>query len=265
MTSSTKRATVATMARAGLIAKGIVYLLLGAIAFMAAFELGRSAGDSVSHESAFSSIEDLPGGKALLYVLAAGLFSYTAWRMNQAFMDTNNEKIKMSTRARYFFSGVAYLLLTISVVRFAMHEPGKGGDDKQQMAADMMSQPFGSWMVIAAGIILGTIGIYQVYYGLSEKYKKHVRSIDIHDTTSSFLVAAGKVGYVARGIVWLLLSYMLLNAGFSHNSSEAGDTGKAFRLLESGTMGSYLAGAVGLGLIAYGLFSFIRARYEKFN
>lgn len=79
------------------------------------------------------------------------------------------------------------------------------------------------------------------------------------------LLVSGKIGYVVRGIVWLLLSYLMIRAAIHSNAGEAGDTGKAFSLVENNTMGSYFLAAIAIGLILYGLFTFIRARYEKFE
>jgi hypothetical protein len=76
---------------------------------------------------------------------------------------------------------------------------------------------------------------------------------------------AGKLGYVARGIVWVVLAWLFLKAALHANSAEAGDTSKAFSFLQDAAYGSYLLGAVGLGFICYGAFNFIRVRYESFH
>lgn len=261
MTENTEKKTIEKVAQTGLIAKGIIYIIIGFIAFFAAFNIGRKSGQSVSRDSAFSFIEDLPGGPLLLWALALGMFCYSAWRIIQTFR--KDPEIKKAKRLRYFFSGLTYLLVTYSVVRFALDMRSNNGDQNQQMAGEAMDMPFGSWMVIIAGLLFAAVGVYQVWYGLSEKYKKHVQSFSLHSTASTLLLRSGKIGYVARGIVWMLISYMLIQAGLSSNSSEAGNTDKAFQLMEN-SMGPYIAGAVGLGLVAYGIFSFIRARYDRF-
>jgi hypothetical protein len=264
MTETTKRESIVTIAKTGLIAKGIVYLLLGAIAVMAAWDLGNTAGKEVNQKTAWSSVEDLPGGNILLIILAIGLLCYTVFRIIQTFRKHGPEKIKWTKRVRYFFSAITYLLLTFSVAKFALEHGGKSKDQNQQMASEMMTKPMGAWLVIAGGIIMALIGLYQLYYGLSEKYKKHVQSFQLQSSAASALTRSGKIGYAARGIVWLLISYLLILAGLHHNSSEAGDTGEAFQLLETSTLGTVFAGAIGLGLIAYGVFNFIRAKHDRF-
>jgi hypothetical protein len=76
------------------------------------------------------------------------------------------------------------------------------------------------------------------------------------------LIRAGKVGYMARGLVWMLIGYFFLQAALHANAQEAGGTKKAFALLEHGTYGSLVLGVVALGLICYGVFMFVRAKCE---
>jgi hypothetical protein len=261
------QSSVTPIARAGLISKGVVYCLLGLLAFMSAFEIGGQSGEGATKKGVFNLVEGV-GGKWLLGVLAVGLFCYAAWRFIQAFRESReNEKAtkKGGKVIRYVFSGLVYSLLAFYAARrfFGNGDKG-GGDNTQQTVSELMSKPFGVWLVGLLGLAFVITGIYQVYYGLSEKYRKHVEDRGIHSGASHSLVRAGKIGYVARGIVWLLLAWMAFRAAFHANSSEAGNTGKAFHFLESASFGSYLLGALGIGLICYGVFNFIRARFERF-
>jgi hypothetical protein len=265
MSSNEKTTWISRIARSGLIAKGLVYVLMGVLAFMAAFELGGQSGKEVNQKEVFTSVKDWPGGMLILGLLAAGLVCYSGWRAIQTFSDKQNgEKIKLVKKIRYFFSGLAYLLLAVTALSILLDRQGSKGDKNQHWAAELISQPFGQWLLGIAALAIAAIGIYQIYYGLSEKFKKHVEGMESNSTTSSVLLKAGKTGYVARGVVWLIISYMLFNAAMHSNPKEAGDTGKAFQFVE-GALGSYLLGALGIGLLAYGIFNFVRARYERFK
>jgi hypothetical protein len=116
---------------------------------------------------------------------------------------------------------------------------------------------------IAAAIFLA-VGIYQIYYGLSERYEKHTQKAD-NAMSKRVLLKAGKIGYVARGIVWVIIGWLFIKAAMSSNSSEAGDTSKAFSFLADAAYGSYLLAILAIGLICYGVFNFIRARYQSFT
>jgi hypothetical protein len=155
--------------------------------------------------------------------------------------------------------------LAVYGAKLLLYNEKDSGDSTQQVAADLLDKPFGQWLVGIFGLIIAGVGIYQAWYGLSEKYRKHVGSLGLHNRNAKAILLAGKTGYVARGIVWLIISWMLLKAAVHASSREAGDTGKAFGFLENSPFGSYMLGALGLGLIGYGLFSFVRARYERFK
>jgi hypothetical protein len=137
-------------------------------------------------------------------------------------------------------------------------------DQKQDLARELLNKPFGEWLAGAGAAILIGIGIYQIWYGLSEKYRKHVEGAG-HMEGRKALLTAGKIGYVARGIVWLLIGWLFAKAALHSNAAEAGDSSKAFAFLHDTSYGSYLLGAVGVGLICYGAFSFVRARFERFG
>ena len=79
------------------------------------------------------------------------------------------------------------------------------------------------------------------------------------------MLTAGKIGYLARGLVWIIISYLMMQAAIAASSAKAGDTGEAFKASEGSPIGPYLPAALGIGLMAYGVFNFIRAKYERFE
>ncbi len=253
------------IARAGLIAKGIVYVILGILGFMAAFEIGGQTNSDTNKEGVFDSIKEFPGGLVGLGLLAAGLICYSIWRGVQTFSNTDGSEKKWTKRVRYFFSGLVYLSLAFTAIQIIFRSRADKEDKNQYWISEILNHPFGQWLIGLAGLVLAGVGIYQIYYGVSEKYKKHVQQLSLHSTTSSLLLRSGKIGYISRGIVWLILAYLLVRAALHNDSSGAGDTGKAFSFIEDSSFGSYLLGALGVGFMAYGVFNFIRARYETFK
>ncbi|MDB5196843.1 MAG: hypothetical protein JWP88_1214 [Flaviaesturariibacter sp.] len=254
---------ISRLARVGLIAKGIVYVVLGILAFMAAFEVSGQSDANANRSGVFRWIKEAPGGQWWLPLLAAGLICYSVWRLVEAFRKDDSEQRSKTKRARYVLSGLGYAAVAFSAIKMALETTNKG-DQNQQLAATALDKPFGQWMLGIGGLVLAGIGIYQVYYALSEKYKKHVQKLSQTGGDKALLLA-GKVGYIARGLVWIIIAFLLLKAALHANASEAGDSGKAFQWLESGTYGSLLLGILGLGVIAYGVFNFVRARYERFE
>lgn len=266
VTTNNISSNVKPIAQAGLAAKGVVYCLLGVFAFMAAFNIAGQSANNTDKERIFSFIEKQTGGQIMLAVIALGLLCYSLWRGIQTFADTEDKGDNakgLAARGRYLFSGLIYTSLAAFAIKMLFTGSKSSGDSKQSMAQELLSKPFGQWLVAGAAAIMIAVGIYQVYYGLSEKYRKHVNKAG-NLAGKKILLSAGKIGYVARGIVWLIIGWLFAKAALSSNSSEAGDTSKAFGFLAEASYGSYLLGAVAAGLICYGIFNFIRVRYETF-
>ncbi len=265
MTANTFTRNMKPIARAGLTAKGIVYVLLGALAFMAAFGISGKSSRNTSKSGVFDFIYEQPAGAGLLWGVVFGLVCYLIWRMIQAFADTEHKGVSVKgafVRGRYLFSGLIYGALAVKAFKMLVFNKRESGDSSQEAAQELLSKPMGQWLVGIVAVILLGVGIYQIFYGLSEKYRKHVNKF-VPTKAKPILLSAGKIGYIARGVVWLLFSYLFFRAAFNANSSEAGDTPKAFSLLSHGEYGPYLLALVGIGLVFYGVFNFIRARYEE--
>lgn len=255
---------VTRIAQAGLVAKGFVYILLGLLAFMAAFELGGQGSNAATKTGALQFSQDLPAGELLLPAIAIGLFCYSAWRFIQVFR--KGEKDDWKKKAAYLFSGLAYVAVALTALRMATGGSGGGnGNQNQAIAGELLTKPFGQVLVGLGGAIFAIIGAYQIYYGLSEKYRKHVQGLSLHSSQSSLLLRSGKVGYISRGIVWLVIAFLFFRAAVHARASDAGSTGEAFQFIESSPYGSVLLGVLGLGLVAYGIFNFVRARFEHFT
>ncbi|MGV3505531.1 MAG: DUF1206 domain-containing protein [Adhaeribacter sp.] len=255
------------LARVGFVALGIVYCLVGVLAFMAAFELEGQSNQGTDQKGAFQLILDQHYGRILLGLVALGLVCYTVWRLLQAILDPErkgHDAKGIARRIGYASSGLFYASLAFYAAKLAFGKSTGGGqgDSRQTMARELLDQPFGQWLV---GLLaLGTIafGIYQIYRALSGKYRKKIQDSRLPARHADMLVRAGKVGYIARGVVWILIGYLFLKAALKANAQEAGGTEKAFQLIEQGTFGSVLLGIVALGLVCYGVFMFVRARSE---
>jgi hypothetical protein len=255
------------LAKAGFIALGIVYCLVGALAFMAAFEVGGKTTQDTDQKGAFRFLLEQPFGRALIGLVALGLACYTIWRLTAALLDPErkgSDAKGMAHRIGYASSGLFYGTLAFYAASLALgNDSGSGqGDSRQTLARELLHQPFGQWLVGAVAVGTMLFGAYQIYRAVSGKYRRKIQESKLRTEGKTMLVRAGLAGYIARGLVWILIGYLFLQAALHANAREAGGTSKAFALLEHATYGSLLLGAVALGLICYGVFMFIRARCE---
>lgn len=267
---STQPQWVKRFAKLGLMAKGVVYCLVGILAFMAAFEIGGSSERDLNKQGIFRFILHQPFGQFLLALVATGLVCYALWRLTQAFLDTERKGTDakgIGRRLGYGFSGLSYGFLAYGSFRMVLGNQGNQGGDssRQSLVGELLQKPFGQWLVGLIGVGIIGIGLYQIYRAWSGKYLKNVRTSSIKTELKEMIIRSGKIGYIARGVVWGLIGYLFIKAALEANASEAGGSSRAFAFLEKASYGSFLLGAVALGLFCYGIFMFVRARYEVIN
>jgi hypothetical protein len=255
-------------ARVGLTAIGIVYFLIGSLTFAAAFELGGlSTKGNVSQ--VLQWIQQQPMGQILLGLITLGLLCYSLWRFIEAIQDTDNKGNGLqglSIRVSYLSYGVVYAALTYYAANLLLGSKGTGTDEidgntRQTIVQKLLEQPFGQWGVIAFAIGTFSVGVYQIYLSLSGSYRQVIEESALDSNAKEIVIKSGLVGYIARGIVWMILGYFLFRAALKADPSEAGDSDAVMDFMEY-QYGSLFLGLIALGLISYGIFMFVRARYQ---
>jgi hypothetical protein len=253
---------VQQLGRLGIAARGVVYLLLGALATRVAFGAG---GRLTDQQGVFSLIVEQPFGRVLLGLLAVGLVGYALWRFIQAGADTEGkggDTKGLVERVGYAVSGIIHVGLALSAVGLLMGRASQG-DASQEWTARLMAQPAGRWLVALVGLIVVGVGLYQAYKGYSASFREDLRLGEMSAAEQTWAVRAGRVGYVARGIVFVLIGGFVLLAALRANAEEARGIGGALASLLQRPFGPWLLGAVALGLAIYGLYCFVEARYRR--
>ncbi len=258
---------VMRLGRLGYATKGIVYAIVGVLAAQAAFGTGgRTTGSS----GALQEIVSQPFGRWLLGIVAVGLVGYALWRLVQAAMDTErkgSDAKGIGARLSYAVSGVIYGGLAWTAIQIVMGTGGgsSGDSSTQHWTAQLMAQPFGRWLVALVGIGVIGFGLYQIYKGISGKFRKKLALPSMSDREEKAAVTAGRVGLPARGIVVGMIGAFLIQAAWQAQPSEAKGLGSALQELVQQPFGPWLLGIVAIGLIAYGVFMGFMARYRRFN
>ena len=256
---------VVWLGRFGYAAKSVVYLVIGALAIQVAI---GSGGQTTGPSGALASIARQSFGQILLGLVAVGLFGYALWRLIQAWIDPENEGKDVKgivKRIGYAVSGTIYGFLGVEAVRIVMGSSagGSGGDQQaKDWTAKLLAQPFGPWLVAAVGLIIIITGLYQGYRAYSAKFKQKLKLNEMSVTEQTWAVRSGRLGLAARCVVYVILGNFLIQAALTSNSEEVGGIGQALRELASQPYGPWLLGVVAFGLIAYGFFCFILARYR---
>lgn len=247
----------------GHLAKGIVYFLIGGIAL--AGVIGQAQNPSGMRD-VIQWIQDRPFGQALLGLIAIGLFSYCAWRWIKALEDTSGEGTDaegLAKRTGYASSGSVYGLLGVYAITLITGSGAGGGSTKQDMLAQILQGPWGQIVVGILGLILIGVGIYQFIRGWKEKYMSEISSAEVNAQERNIYRSLGKAGHISRAVIYGIMAYFLIRVALSSDPSKFRGIGGALDYLGGQTMGTILVALVGLGLLLYGLFMFVKAKYPR--
>jgi hypothetical protein len=242
---------VPPLARLGYAAKGVVYLLVGFIAFRAATAAGAPEGAS----GALGSLADETGGRLMLTLIALGLAAHVLWRLVQAVLDpehASHDAKSFALRAFYLLSAIIYGSLAWTAWQLS-RGGAAGGEDQQVWITGVLGLPAGRWLVMAAGLGVIAYGVHQMLKAWRGDVNRHMARSDRPVTL------VGRIGIGARGLVLLPIGWFVFNAGRHYDPQAAGGTGEALQMLDRGG----LLALVGVGLIAYGLHQFAKAAYRR--
>ncbi|MGZ8348635.1 MAG: DUF1206 domain-containing protein [Allosphingosinicella sp.] len=238
--------------RAGFAARGILYVLIGYFAL----RTGRAEDGA----EALQHLND-GAGKLLLGAMALGFAGYGVWRLAEAIVDTEGhgrDAKGVAVRAGGAVSGLVHLLLALLAAKLVLgwNEAGSGSS-AEQGAATALALPGGAMLAAAVAAALAATGLFQ----LAKAYKAgFLRHLDGAAVRQLWLVWMGRAGYAARGIVFLIMGWLFWRAAREADAGEAGDMSAALASLPAA-----LQTAVAAGLLLFGLFSLVEARYRRIN
>lgn len=241
------------LVRLGYAARGLVYILLGYLALSTAGQ----AGDGQS--AVFDMIQDVPLGTPLLYLVTVGLLAYALFKLLDAATDLENHGGGAKGTAKRIGSAgsaVAHLLLAYTAFQFARGaQHGSTGDGGgQERASTLLSWEMG-W------ILLGLIGLGFIVAAAMQARN----AFDAHfmqrlsGRAPASVKTIGRIGHAARAVVFLIIGWSLVQAGWLERSGEVKGLGAAIMALsDQGVLYTLVA----VGLILFGVFSLIAARYR---
>lgn len=238
-----------TAARVGYVVNGVLHIVIGVIAVQLALGV---KGSSADQSGALGTLADSTLGLFTLWVAVVGWLGLAIWQVTEAISGglRTGDRLKAAAKA------VAYLALSWAAFGFAS---GAGSSSKKQstdFTASLMEKPAGQWLVGAVGLLVVGIGVYHLVKGWKKKF---LQDLDSHP--GEWIVKAGRVGYIAKGIALGIVGGLFVLAAVRHSPREARGLDGALRNLLGAPGGPVLLGLVALGLIAFGIYSFGRARH----
>jgi hypothetical protein len=255
------RGWFAVLARAGLIAKGVSYGLVGILAINLAVGGG---GKATSRQGALATLAQESFGKVLLVLLAFGFAGYAIWRLVEGIIGSDEgEKIKeWGKRAGYIGRGLIYVGLTYLTVKLLFGADTQSQNQStREKTSTVLDWPGGRWIVGAAGLAIIGAGVWNAYRGLSTKFEDAWRGGMSH-TARTWGRRVGVLGHLARAVVFALIGIFLIKAALEYDPKEAIGLDGALRKVADASYGPVLLGLVAAGLVCYGLYCLVDARYR---
>jgi uncharacterized protein DUF1206 len=246
--------------RAGLVAYGVVHLLVGWLALQLAF--GEKE-DSASNSGALHYLAQQPMGGVLVWLIAVGMFLLVLWRLLEfafGFRDESDDAKRWRKRATSLFKAVIYGAIGWSAVQVATHSGG-GGGGTDSTTAKLMDLPGGQLIVGLVGLAIIGYGGSLVYRGWTEKFREHLDAQGQSGQDGSVYVLMGKVGYIAKGVAIAIVGGLFCYAAITHDPKKSGGLDQALQTVLEQPFGQVLLTAIALGIAAYGVFCFARAKH----
>ncbi len=246
-------------ARAGLVARGLLWMTVGILATRVALGQGAKADQG----GALQALRDQPFGQLLLVVLALSFAAHACFRLLEGLVgrrDEESDRKKLLKRAWSLCRVVIYGLLAASTVRFLLE--GSKDEDASGKTAAFMELPAGRTLVglIGAGLVIG--GIAQSVRGLRHDFTKKLTMPG--GRMCLFVKRSGAAGLTGRGLVYILLGSFLVEASVTFDADKAKGLDEGLKTLADQPYGTVLLLVFAVGLLAFALWSFLEARYRDF-
>ncbi|SMH49661.1 protein of unknown function [Rathayibacter oskolensis] len=250
---------VRTLARFGYAANGLVHILIGVIALGVA----GGGGGEADQTGALGTLAAQPGGVVVLWVCTIGLFGLALWGILEAFLVSGGDSTaeKWGSRLKEAAKAVVYAALGATALRFAMGGSSSSSQTSESASAQVLSAPGGVVLLVIAGLAVLAVGGVFVYRGASRKFLTNIA--EPAGTAGRVVTWLGIVGYIAKGIVLAVLGVLIVVAAVQHDPEQAGGLDEALKTVVELPFGVALLGLVAVGLIAYGVFCFARARWPR--
>jgi hypothetical protein len=249
------------MARAGLTARGIIYILVGWVAIL--ISLGRSSREA-DQLGALQLLVGKPYGVVSLWLLGIGFAAYALWRLSEAAFGVTGEGNGAGPRLKSLARAIIYAgfaALTFQVISGA--HSSEAGRQEDVTAKVMRHHPGGQWLIGIIGLIVVIAGLILIVEGIRRKFMKQLDTSRMSQRTRRVVEWLGMIGTAARGLVFALAGVLVIDAAITYSPAKAGGIDKALLSLRNQPFGDFLLGLAAAGLLIFGIYGLCEARWRR--
>jgi hypothetical protein len=253
---------LAWLARAGLLARGVMYILIGIIAVQIAVNGSKQQADRTG---AVRLVASTPFGSVILWLLVAGFAGMTLWRLSEAIWGTNDaDGRKASRRLASLARALLYGVITYGILKYALGigQPSSSDTQSQDLTATALRHHGGQVLVAIVGIAIVIAGLAIMYRAFKLTFLKHLRMGTASPAMRTVVRRLGQIGGIARGFVFGTVGVFLFIAALDAKPGQAKGVDSALRALAHTPLGPWLLVVVALGLVTFGVYSCCEARWR---
>jgi hypothetical protein len=261
--SAQVRPWVRRLVRLGYAAKGVIYLLIGALALQLALGDGGRITDK---DGVLTYIVGLPFGTPLLALIGVGLIAYACWEITGALLDPVRRRDGATawlSRGLDVVKGAIYGGVGWQALRIVVGAGQQKSRGAEGYASEAMQFPLGDWAVALIGVGVAIYGVHQIWLAWQSRFDDDMDQQHLRSEGLGWVLDVGRAGIGARGVVLAIAGVMLTRAGLDRRPSEAGGIADALATLISQPFGTVLLGATAAGLVCYGVWQTLHARYAR--
>jgi hypothetical protein len=260
--------TLENLARIGLVALGVVHVLIGWLALQMAWS--RGGGESADQSGALSTVAQTPVGGPLLWVLGIGLFALALWQAAEVLRwrrglssSGKQRRTAIGNIVKSVAKAVLYVALGVLALQAANGTEKSSEKSTDPTAQGVMGLPGGRLLVGAIGLVVIGVGAYHVYKGWTKKFLEQIDISSASPSARRGITRVGQVGYPAKGVSLVLVGALFAWAAITFDPKKAAGLDSALRTVLDAPFGRILLTLIALGLVAFGVFCFARARYPQ--
>jgi hypothetical protein len=250
--------------RLGYVVRGALYAVMGVLALKAAFSV--VGGQTTDLTGSLVALISNPFGKLTLIVAAVGLGAYSLWGFVRAIYDPLHRGSDASgymARLGFLTSALSYAAIVIFAVQLLLGSGASAGDSTQKTIASVLTHPAGGPLTILIGLIAIGVGLGQFLESYRATFARDLKGAEMSEATRTLAIRLGRFGMFARGVIFVVIGWFVVQAGIHHDPAQAQGFGGAFAFLLAQPFGRVLLGVVALGFVALGLHSFACARWVR--
>jgi hypothetical protein len=253
---------IKTLGRVGLVAYGVVHLL---VAYLAV-RLATGSGAKADKTGALQTIAEQPAGRLLLWVLTAGLVALTVWQLAEASWGHQYRRPqRRRTLQRLVSLGEAAVagVLAFSSFKVASGKAGKSKGEKTAFVDKVFDWPAGELLVAVVGLGIVAVAAYLVYRGMARRFVDDLDLAGAEPHARDAATRLGQVGWTALGVAYGIIGLLITYSAVTYDPAKATGMDTALKALAGQPYGTLLLLIVAAGLACFGIYCLFDARYRR--